>query len=119
MVELRYLMLFVSDLSRSVRLYRDGLGLAVTSESRDTVEFAAGGLTLSLHQAHSEAPHHHPPTMSGGQRLGFHVADLAAVHQRLVAEGIRVVSPPEERYGVWMALYEDQDGFNFTVAADA
>lgn len=119
MVELRYLMLFVSDLSRSTRFYRDGLGLTVRSETRDTVEFDAGGLVLSLHQAHSEAAHHHPPTMSGGQRLGFHVEQLPAVHERLVREGARTVSPPEERYGVQMALYEDPDGFNFTVAGSA
>ncbi len=118
MVELRYMILFVSDLERSVRFYRDVVGLPLQSEDRDTAEFAAGGMVLALHQAHADAPHHHPPTSTGTVRLSFHVTDLEPVHRRLLAAEARCVTPPEERYGVRMGLYEDPDGFNFTVAAN-
>jgi len=117
MVTLRYSMLFVSDLERSIRFYRDGLGLPLTSESREQADFDGGGVTITLHQAHSAASHHHAPTQTGSVRLGFQVDDLDAAHKRLVAEGVRVTRPPEERFGVRVGLYEDPDGFHFTLAA--
>ncbi|HEX9166184.1 MAG TPA: VOC family protein [Gemmatimonadales bacterium] len=116
MPELRYLMLFVSDLDRSLRFYRDVLGMAVVSEGRDMVEFRGNGGGLTIHQAHQEAPHHHPPMVCGAVRLGFRVRDLDGVHGRLMEAGAPCLTPPEEREGVRMALYEDPDGFNFTLA---
>ena len=117
MTELRYVMIFVSDLDRSIRFYRDVLRLTVQSEGRDMVEFQGpdgGGLTI--HQAHLEGPHHHPPMVGGAVRLGFRVGDLDEAHARLMHAGARCLTPPEEREGVRMGLYEDPDGFNFTLA---
>lgn len=119
MVELRYIILFVSDLERSIRFYRDALGLPVHSEDRDQAEFQAGRLMLTVHQAHSDAPHHTLPAQVGGVRLGLHVEDFDAVCTRLQEAGVRCVSPPEERLGVRMALFEDPDGYHLTIAADA
>lgn len=118
MVELRYLVLYVSDLDRSTRIYRDALGLTVRDEDRDSIDFEAQGLRLTIQQAHQDATHHHPLRVTGTFRLGFHVDDLAAVHERLTREAVTCVAPPEERMGVRMALYEDSDGFVFTVASD-
>lgn len=116
MVDLRYLMLFVSDLDRSLRFYRDILGLPVKSELRDMVEFQADGGILTIHQAHQEGPHHRPPMVCGAMRMGFKVDDLDTVHAKLMSEGARCLAPPEQREGVRMGLYEDPDGFNFTLA---
>lgn len=118
MVELRYALLFVSDLDRSIRFYRDVMGLPLLSEDRDQAEFAAGGTVITIHQAHSQTPHHHPPTAAGCVRFGFHVDDLEALHERLLRTEARCVQPPEARYGVMMGLYEDPDGFTFTLASD-
>ena len=118
MIPLRYVMLFVSDLERSIRFYRDAVGLPVLSEARDQVEFDAGGVRFTVHQAHTDAPPHQPPTRAGSVRLGFHVDDLDATHERLLAAGVRVTQPPEERFGIRMGLYEDPDGYHFTLAAD-
>lgn len=118
MVELRYTILFVSDLERSIRFYRDVLGLRLMSEDRDQADFDAGGVVITLHQAHSAAPHHQPPTAVGSIRMGFHVEDLEEVHERLLRADTRCVNPPEERFGVRLGLYEDPDGFNFTVASE-
>lgn len=119
MGELRYIMLFVSDLERSVRFYRETLGLTLHSEAREQAEFAVGGTTLSLHQAHTDAPHHHAPTTVGTVRLGILVDHLDAVHARLVQAGVRCLAPPERREGVQMALYEDPDGFHLSLASHA
>jgi catechol 2,3-dioxygenase-like lactoylglutathione lyase family enzyme len=118
MVELRYAILFVSDLERSIRFYRDVLGLPLLSEERDQADFdAGGGMVVTLHQAHSEAPHHHPPTAVGAVRLGFHVDDLDEAHARVLGASARCINPPEERLGVRLGLYEDPDGFTFTLAS--
>ena len=119
MVDLRYVILFVSDLDRSLRFYRDVIGLAVRVDGRDEVELEAGQLGLTIHQSHSDAPHHHSPTISGSVRLGLHVDDLAPIITRLEIAGALCLSPPEERDGVVMALYEDPDGHHLSLAADA
>lgn len=119
MVELRYAILFVSDLERSIRFYRDLLGLPVESEDRDQAEFQTGRLILTLHQAHVDAPHHTRPSQVGGLRLGFHVEDFDGICDRLREAGTLCLSPPEERMGVRMALFEDPDGYHLTIAADA
>lgn len=119
MIDLRYVILFVSDLDRSIRFYRDVLGMSLRSESRDQVELEAGSLGLTLHQARSDASHHHSPTVTGSVRLGLHVEDLSAIVERLTAAGTLCLSPMEERDGVIMALYEDPDGYHLSLAADA
>ena len=116
MTELRYVMIFVSDLDRSIRFYRDVLRMKSVSETRDMVEFQGDGGGLTIHQAHQEGPHHHPPMVCGAVRLGFRVDDLDGAHARLMHAGARCLTPPEEREGVRMGLYEDPDGFNFTLA---
>jgi lactoylglutathione lyase len=119
MVDLRYAILYVSDLDRSARIYRDAIGLPVRDEDRDSMTFTTGETALTLQQAHQDAPHHRPLRLTGTVRLGFHVKDLTAVHERLRQSGVTCTSKPEEQLGVRMALYEDPDGFTFTVASDA
>ena len=119
MVELRYVILFVSDLDRSIRFYRDVLGLAVRSEDRDQIEFETGNLGLTLHQARWDAPPHHSPTRAGSVRLGLHLEDVGLVHTRLTEAGCLCLSPPERRGSVIMALYEDPDGHHLSLASDA
>jgi len=118
MVELRYVILFVSDLDRSIRFYRDVLGLAVRSEGRDQIEFETGNLGLTLHQARTDASPHHSPTRAGSVRLGLHLEDVGRVHARLTEAGCLCLSPPEQRGGVIMALYEDPDGHHLSLASD-
>lgn len=119
MVELRYVILFVSDLDRSIRFYRDVLGLTLLSEDRDQVELETGSLGLTLHQARWDAPQHHSPTRAGSVRLGLHVDDVDVVHTRLTEARCLCLSPPERRGEVIMALYEDPDGHHLSLASDA
>jgi lactoylglutathione lyase len=118
MVELRYVILFVSDLDRSIRFYRDVLGMSLRSDTGDQVELEVGSLGLTLHQAHSDASHHHSPTVTGSIRLGLHLKNLTPVIDRLNAAGALCLAPPEERDGVIMALYEDPDGYHLSLAAE-
>jgi lactoylglutathione lyase len=116
-MRLRYAIVFVTDLDASIKFYRDLVGLPLLEESRTSAEFDAGETTFALHAAHVESPeHHHPPRLAGTCRLGFAVDDLDATHARLVAAGVRCRTPPEAKYENRIALYEDLDGMNFTLA---
>ncbi len=116
-MRLRYVIVFVSDIRRSVPFYRDLLGMTVREETRNSAELDADGTTLALHLAHVDPDvHHHPPMVAGSCRLGFYVSDLPALHQRLVAAGVPCLAPPDAQYDLQVALYEDPDGINFTLA---
>lgn len=116
-MRLRYAILFVSDLDDSLKFYRDLVGLPLRGETRSSAEFDAGGATLALHLAHVDEPlHHHPPMLAGSCRLGFEVDRLDEIHARLVAAGVRCLAQPEAGSDLRVALYEDPDGVNFTLA---
>jgi lactoylglutathione lyase len=43
--------LLVSDMKRSIRFYRDTLGMDLKQESKDWTEFSSRGTVLALHPA--------------------------------------------------------------------
>lgn len=116
-MRLRYAMIFVTDLVRSLRFYRDVVGLPVLEEGRDMVDFDVDGSVFAIHQAHVDASNrHHPPMLAGTIRLGFTVEALDAVHARLLAAGVPCLREPEAQVAMRVALYEDPDGIQFTLA---
>lgn len=115
-MRLRYAILFVDDLARSRTFYHETLGVPIRSEDKSSVELETGDATLALHQSHSGHAVHHPPTVAGSARFGFEVDDLVTCHRRLVSAGVRCVSPPETRFDYRIGLYEDPDGYYFTLA---
>jgi lactoylglutathione lyase len=116
-MRLRYLILFVSDIDRSVAFYRDLLGMMLREESRTSAELDAGTATLALHLAHVDPKcRHHPPMLAGSCRLGFYVDDLDQTHARLLRAGVPCLAPPEAQFDLRVALYEDPDGNQFTLA---
>ena len=50
-MRVNYAIVFVSDMTRAVRFYRDTLGLLLRFESPHWTEFATDGATLALHDA--------------------------------------------------------------------
>ena len=116
-MQLRYVIIFVSDLGRSVAFYRDLLGMQLREKSRTSAELDADGVTLALHRAHVDTPeHHHAPMLAGSCRLGFLIQDLEGIHRRLTDAGVPCVAPPETQFDLRVALYEDPDGVNLTLA---
>ncbi len=116
-MRLRYVIIFVSDVARSVAFYRDLVGLVV-QEGKASAEIALGEQTLVLQQAHvDDRSFHHPPMLAGSSRLGFLVPEMESIHARLVAAGVRCLSGPEREHDLCVALYEDPDGINFTIAS--
>lgn len=116
-MRLRYLILFVSDIDRSVAFYRDLLGMKVREETRTSAELDVGTATLALHLAHVDPKcRHHPPMLAGSCRLGFYVDDLEEAHARLLGAGVTCLAPPEAQFDLRVGLYEDPDGNQLTLA---
>ena len=116
-MKLRYVIIFVNDLGRSIAFYRDLLGMPLREQTRISAELDADGLTLALHRAHVDSDvHHHAPMLAGSCRLGFFINDLDGVHRRLSDAGVPCISPPETQFDLRVALYEDPDGVNLTLA---
>lgn len=115
-MRLRYTTLFVDDLTRSRRFYHGLLGIPIQSEDPSSIELDTGEATLGLHQAHGGHAGHHPMMDVGSARFGLVVDDLEACTRRLEAAGVAWVSPPEARLDYRVCLYEDPDGYYFTLA---
>jgi catechol 2,3-dioxygenase-like lactoylglutathione lyase family enzyme len=97
--------LMVDDLERSIRFYRDDLGLHLTGRwEDDAAELAGPGLRLRLHHRRREIP----DRGSGTAAVGFRVTDLADASERLRQRGVRVGRPIRSD-GRVMVLFDDPD----------
>jgi predicted enzyme related to lactoylglutathione lyase len=90
------------------RFYRDTLGLAPRSSRGDFINFDWNGVRLSI-GVHDR--------LHGGARdplrlmINLDVADIRAVHARLVSAGVAFSRAPEqEDWGGWVATFIDPDG---------
>ena len=101
--QLVYAIKFVSDMARSVGFYRDTLGLTLKFESPEWSEFSTGTVTLALHRASDENP-------AGMIRLGFQTSDIESTTQDLTRQGVQIVRPPREEFGVMLAEFLDLEG---------
>jgi len=106
----------VSDLDRSVRWYRDGLGFEEVYRMDDygwcEMSSPIHGVTIGLQQVESGFG-------PGGATLSFTVADVEAAREHLLSRGARfdgeiVVIPGDE--GVKLANFFDPDGNPLTLA---
>jgi lactoylglutathione lyase len=120
MTKLKYVILFVSDMDRSVAFYRDVLDWPLKCQSPERTEFASEGITLALHYASKPSGAAAVQgDLAGRCQLGLWVADVEAFHQAMVARGTLCIQPPtEEASGAKLAVYADPDGLAFSVAGN-
>jgi lactoylglutathione lyase len=116
-----YIMVNISDMSRSVAFYRDILGLSLKFESPGWSEFQTGATTLALHQVPAQVSGQgRTPAepVAGTCSIGFSVEDLEGTHRELVARGARFVLAPTERVneGIRLAVCVDPDGLAISFA---
>jgi lactoylglutathione lyase len=112
-----YVIVYVSDMQRSVAFYRDVLGLPVKFTSPGWSEFQTGSTTLALHRTGEEklAPHQGRPP-AGQAHLGFIVDDLQAAYEELRARDVYFSLPPQKQTsGVTLAVLHDPDGLGITI----
>ncbi|HKB36948.1 MAG TPA: VOC family protein [Gemmataceae bacterium] len=114
------MIVFVSDMKRSVSFYRDVLGLPLRFESPGWTEFATEGATLALHA--SEGPHAEkadPQQVTAGRcRPGLSVPNLDAFHKRMVERSVPCLQEPKEVFGARIAQYVDPDGLVISVSEE-
>ncbi|MBA2452493.1 MAG: VOC family protein [Chloroflexia bacterium] len=82
--QLRQLIVYVSDMNKSVAFYRDTLGLPLRFESGSWSELEAGGIILALHisETHGAAS---APLATGHAALNLEVENLDKAHESLKA----------------------------------
>ena len=108
--KLTYVIKFVADMDRSVKFYRDVLGLPLKFESPGWSEFATGETTLALHPASAK-------NLAGGVELGFTVPDLAKFNQEMSQKGVVFSLPPTKQdFGNELAQFIDSEGGNCSVS---
>lgn len=113
----------VTDLARSIRFYRDGLGLPQRATPESVAFFELRGMWLSLYGREALAEDAHvSPEGSGfrGFSLAHNVRSPEAVDQLLadaVAAGATLVKPGQKVFwGGYSGYFADPDGFLWEVA---
>lgn len=114
-----YMIVFVSDMSRSVKFYRDMLGLTLRFETPDWTEFETGSTTIALHG--KSAKRTEPAVLdpqAGECRLAFNVEDIEKRVAALEASGVRIARrpAPSEGDGILLAIALDPDGLPISFA---
>ena len=105
--KLQTIMVVVKDMDRSVRFYRDVLGLPLEFQSPHWSQFDLGNVTLGLHPEGKEVK----VSPTSGCTFGFHVADIQKTISELKATGVQVfMEPRREQFG-WLAIVGDPDGY--------
>ena len=113
-------MVNVSDMERSVKFYRDILGLKLRYQSPGWSEFEVDASTLGLHSGGK------PRAVTQGKReiiagtasIGFNVVNVDRTYEELEAQGVRFIMEPTSREGegIRLAVFLDPDGMAISVA---
>jgi len=107
--KLAYVMVFVSDMKRSVAFYRDQVGLKLRFASPAWSEFDTGSTILALHPAG-------PNNKAGTSEVGVTVQDLNAYYEARRAAGVSFAGPPKPQpYGSPLTEMLDPDGAPISV----
>ncbi len=112
-----YLVVYVSDMLRSVAFYRDILGLPLKFTTPGWSEFEIGSITLALHRGSGERlPLHEGRPPAGVAQLAFVVENIQATYEDLKARGASFSLPPQKQVtGNTLATLNDPDGFGITI----
>lgn len=103
---------FTVDAARSIRFYRQTVGLTLESGSAEEryALFDTGATKLIIEPVDADEAR---DLNLIGRFVGvsFEVADVVQVHRQLEARGVRFASPPEKQpWGGVLAHFEDPDG---------
>jgi catechol 2,3-dioxygenase-like lactoylglutathione lyase family enzyme len=96
----------VSDMNRSVKFYRDILGLTPGVESPYWTDFLLGGTRIGLHPPFGGTT----PAVSGGWILGLQVDDLPALRRTLSESGFSTENQYHDTPSGCVWDFHDPDG---------
>jgi lactoylglutathione lyase len=115
-MRVNYVIVFVSDMERSVRFYGDVVGMPLKFQSAEWTEFLTDGATFALHK--TGAINREADSVSGECRPGLQVPDLDVFHERMLSHGVESVQLPTLVFGSRVAQYRDPDGLTFSVGEE-
>jgi len=102
------IVLGVTDVSRSLKFYRDTLGLSPAPAPGDLPMLRSGDLTIVLNGA--------LPANSGGFELVFPVESVSAIRKQLSDRGCTFIGDSREvAPKIWAATFSDPDGHHLTL----
>ncbi len=104
--------LLVSNMEKSIKFYRDTLGIPLKSKSKEWTEFVKDGTVIALHPAKKKS-------MLGsgtGMLVGFMVSDMDAVVKELKSKRVKFFKTPREESFGKHAIIEDPDGHLISIA---
>ncbi len=97
--------LYVSDMERSLRFYRDLLGIPLEGDD-DWMEATLGGTRFALHAAHEDIGE----LSEGTIHVSLEVADADAAAERLRAQGVETRETIRDEWGTALEVV-DPDGY--------
>lgn len=105
--------LLVNDFDKSMRFYRDILGLKVNSQDGKFADFKLEGTSLAIFEKEAAVamfPKEHMGS-GGGVVLAFQVDDVNKACGELKAKGVDVFEGPKTtEWGQTVAYFKDPDG---------
>lgn len=117
-LSMKYIILFVKDQAKSIKFYRDILGLPLRARHGSYVEFDTGATILALNTLDSVRnltgfclPD--APASCQSYELSFVVEDVPSVIEELRVKGVPVLKEPAPSpWGEVVACVKDPDGHN-------
>jgi len=121
LVRLSYVIVYCSDMNRSIAFYRDLIGFPVKYESPEWSEFHSGSTTLALHLARTlrADSQQHGEAEAGQARPAFEVLDIDQFYEEKKASGVEFSMPPTMlEFGSKLAVLIDPDGLPISVTEE-
>lgn len=104
--------LLVSSMERSVKFYKETLGLPIKTKSKDWTEFFSSGTVLALHPAKKKSA----IKAASGMLVGFEVSDLDASVKKLKEKKVKFYKKPKQEPFGKHAIIQDPDGHLVSIA---
>jgi lactoylglutathione lyase len=115
-----YVIIGVSNMTRSVKFYHEILGLPLRYETKEWSEFETGKTTIALHPASKQAKPvpRSEDILPGACSIGFVTPDIDKSFRELQSKGVNFVQTPIKREGegIKLAVFLDPDGLALTIS---
>ena len=106
--------LLVSDMKRSIKFYKDTLGLTLKSKSKDWTEFFKDGTVLALHPGSKKLrPKSKKPKI--GVLVAFRVISMDEAYKELKRKRVKFMKEPKEEDFGKHAVILDPDGYMISI----
>lgn len=109
-----YLFIFVSDLAQSRSFYEDQNGFNVIEENNHFVKYDAGDVIYVIYDAKEFNVQLVPGTRDNSNLIVFHVDDMDAMYNVVLAKGLNPSKPIRYEVGA-TSVFADPDGHRLTI----